>query len=122
MPKINKNFFMFLTTIFLGGCGDKADSGTDTSCDNVSANVTYVGNMKAVFDSVCTKCHQSNLTGSSRQSAPSGVDYDTLEKAAANATSGLKRVQAATMPPSGNTKLTADQICLYSSWVKQGLK
>lgn len=52
----------------------------------------------ALFET-CVLCHASTRTGADRFGAPSGVDYDTYEAAAANAEHGVELVYLGLMPP-----------------------
>jgi len=73
--------------------------------NNASAFVTYDGNngVAATVFNNCTGCHSSSLTGTDRNSAPAGVDYNTYANALANdnETRAVARVTAGSMPPGG---------------------
>ncbi|MBW7998246.1 MAG: T9SS type A sorting domain-containing protein [Candidatus Glassbacteria bacterium] len=74
--------------------------------------------MKDVFDPVCLDCHNSALTGSARNGAPSSVNWDTYTLAAVNASNGNTRAQAGTMPPvSSGKSLSATQQATFQAWI-----
>lgn len=54
---------------------DHATSGATCPSDNT---LTYESFGRDFFDSYCTRCHSSELSGDLRLDAPVGYDFDTL--------------------------------------------
>ncbi len=107
----------------LGACGDKIDpvQGFDLALPSdapAGAVVSWCREVRPILDRWCTTCHSSTRSGAARNGAPVGVDYDTFEQAAANASRGLSRMQARSMPPGG--EVPAAEIQAVARWIDQG--
>jgi cytochrome c5 len=64
------------------------------------------GIREKVFATNCLSCHSSALTGTARNGAPPGVNWDTYEATLPNADNAITRaVEAMTMPPAGTKPL-----------------
>lgn len=66
----------------------------------------------------CVGCHSSQRTGSARNGAPSGVDFDTYASAMENAEHAAGEVYEGEMPPSGS--LPADVTDPFYAWALCG--
>lgn len=76
-----------------------------------------------IFETNCLACHSSEKTGSNRNNAPTGVNYDTYADAAANGAKAVRRgVIAANMPPSFSSlgKLNTEQKQALKNWEALG--
>jgi uncharacterized membrane protein len=112
------------------GCGEKLDPkpakgseppGGDGGVDTV-AEVVYSSNVatiKPLLDTYCAGCHSSALSGTDRNGAPAGIDFDTYEGAVANAEEGNDEIQSGGMPPSGG--LSDEDKRLFQLWLDTGL-
>lgn len=71
--------------VFATGSGCSSDEhdeegegiGTQSTCP-ASSQLTYESFGKPFMEAYCTRCHSSAKTGSARQGAPEGHDFDTL--------------------------------------------
>lgn len=79
--------------------------------------VDYQDMRDSVFVPVCLNCHDSNKSGSERNGAVPGVDFDTFELARGDSERGNIRVQAGTMPPASFGQLTDSQKSAFQDWV-----
>jgi uncharacterized membrane protein len=68
---------------------------------DASGPVTWCEDTREIFAARCTGCHATTRTGSQRNGAPLGVNFDTYLDAAASASAARRMVQAREMPPSG---------------------
>lgn len=102
---------------------DHADHGEGTAsgaeCD---PSLTYESFGMMFMTSYCTSCHSSTLTGTARNGAPEGEDYDTLdgvlaaaEHIDAHAAAGPDATNEE-MPPSGAMPTTAEREML-GAWL-----
>lgn len=76
-----------------------------------------------VFESNCLACHSSEKTGSSRNNAPTGVDYDNYATALKNgARAVIRGVTSANMPPSFSNlgELNTEQKQALKNWQALG--
>lgn len=82
--------------------------------------LTYQSFGAPFFESYCTGCHSSKVTGDKRQKAPPGVDFDTLAGIRAHAARIYARAGdgSTTMPPAGGP--TADSRKLLGDWLACG--
>lgn len=53
--------------------------GTSTGASCPSPAVTYAAFGQTFFATHCTRCHASTLTGTARNGAPAGYDFDSIE-------------------------------------------
>lgn len=81
--------------------------------------VDYARLKENIFSPICLNCHDSNKSGSERNSAPEDVNFDTYSKAAASAYRANNQVQAGFMPPSG--ALTFSEKAMFLDWVYNDL-
>lgn len=118
MPSQTTNILL-AALVALAGCGEKIDAVQPTTC-SAAGEVTYEGQIKPILDTLCTGCHAATLSGSARNGAPSGIDFDTYDGAAKHAASASARIQNESMPPSG-TKASPAQKELFGCWISGGL-
>ena len=114
---------MALAPLF-AACGSSSPTGPDAghgidggqqiyssgSTCPTGSTLTYTNFGESFFTTYCTSCHSSTLTGSARQDAPDGFNYDTLagikENAAAidsEAAGGPTTINTI-MPEGGSTR------------------
>lgn len=105
-------------------CGD--DSGTveggppEVECPSDSSDVPAFDEVDA-FSQVCTRCHDSSLSGADRLGAPAHLNFDDYDVAHANAERIATEVYWGNMPPSGSElTLTTDQIDELFLWAMCG--
>ena len=105
-------------------CGD--DSGTveggppEVECPSDSSDVPVFDEVDA-FSQVCTRCHESSLSGADRLGAPAHLNFDDYDVAHANAERIATEVYWGNMPPSGSElTLTTDQIDELFLWAMCG--
>jgi uncharacterized membrane protein len=100
---------LFLS-LFATGCPRPQPHATGTPSGAVctpGSTLTYDTFGRSFMEQYCTRCHASTVTGAARNTAPVGVDFDTLagieenvDRIDAQAASGASRVNLV-MPPSG---------------------
>ncbi|MCB9749070.1 MAG: hypothetical protein H6713_03585 [Myxococcales bacterium] len=106
-----------LALVGLAGLACDEDHGGDyPEVDCSTADVKSFAEM-TVWGS-CTSCHSSALSGSSRQSAPEGVDFDSFEAAMAQADHAAAEVAEDEMPPGGG--LSEDAKNELYAWARCG--
>ncbi|RJO74289.1 MAG: hypothetical protein C4523_01180 [Myxococcales bacterium] len=108
-----------LTTLAFLGCGDKLDPAPAGGDIDTSNGSTYCYPVKQILENYCTRCHASALTGGSRNNAPTNVNFDTYEAAAASAERANGRIQDGTMPPGGG--VSQEEKDAFQQWVDEGL-
>jgi uncharacterized membrane protein len=113
-------FYCAVLLVPVLGCeveDDHREHGTATgaTCPTTGSTLNYQNFGQGFMTAYCTRCHSSALTGASRQSAPSGLDFDTVNGVRANrdlidlhAAAGPDAVNSA-MPPSAPTPTDADR-------------
>lgn len=94
--------------------------GVVTACGNDLPDVDCSSGETPAFDEVaalkkCATCHSSELKGSARRDAPSGVNFDTESAAKSSAEDAASEVNGGDMPPSGSgvTLSAAEKQDLY---------
>lgn len=105
-----------LAPFSLVACSEPGGGGDDIDCD--AEPVPKFAEVTAFAK--CTSCHSSTLSGTARQAAPEGVDFDTAEAAAAHAESAKARVEDGTMPPAGLPQLTDEEEQQIIRWASCG--
>ena len=103
------------------GCGEKTESSG--TCPTISTAVTYTTHIQPILEASCNECHASTVSGTDRQFAPDGIDYDTYADAVANSERGNIRIAADTMPPpacADCTPLSDEAKNLFCNWINQG--
>ena len=105
-------------------CGD--DAGTieggppEVDCPSDSEDVPRFDEVDA-FSKVCTRCHDSSLSGSQRHNAPSKINFDDYDSAKAHAERAATEVYWGNMPPSGSGyTLTSEEIDELFAWAMCG--
>lgn len=81
------------------------------------------GIREQVFESNCLACHSSDLSGSARNGAPNGSDYDTYQAAVNNGVPAVNRaVTQGNMPPSSSrlSALNDEQKQALKNWQALG--
>lgn len=76
-----------------------------------------------VFATNCTGCHSSTLSGSARQNAPDGINFDTFSTAVTSGKAAVNRaVTQNNMPPTASSfaALTDEQKLALSNWEALG--
>jgi len=97
------------------GCDDKDDPFQFPDGDIENNQVTYCEAIQPIFEASCTMCHNSALSGTNRNGATAGVNFDSYADAKVNATAANQKIQAGIMPPSGS--LGAADKALFQAWV-----
>lgn len=69
---------------------------------------------------LCTSCHSSTSTGTDREMAPVGVNFDTYAAAKAQAASAAAQVNAGIMPPMTALQPSAAQKAQLYAWALCG--
>jgi uncharacterized membrane protein len=106
------------------GCGDDTSStGDGAECDSITVK-GYAELQNTAF-ARCTNCHSSQLSGSARNAAPEGSDYDTYDGAKqqveAKAPRDLvSRVEDNTMPFAGYPQFQGTEKEDMLNWAKCG--
>lgn len=85
-----------LLALLLAGCTETApselgDCPTDSTMTWSSVEIAFADN--------CARCHATSLTGTARQSAPDGWDYDDPASAGRDPDESWSRIYDDTMPP-----------------------
>lgn len=90
-----------------------ADGCETTSTHRVLSNTSWANDILPIINTRCALpgCHNG------QSSLPNWTDLSTVQQ---NATNIKNRTGARTMPPSGQTQLTDDQIALIACWVDDG--
>lgn len=101
---------------FGAACGTKSDP---VDANGETTPVTFDADVEPILTARCTGCHSSALTGSERNGAPAGLNWDDYASAAAHSERIYLRCNAGTMPPNG-PKLTDDEISVLLAWDTQG--
>ena len=74
-----------------------------------------------VFQSVCTNCHSSTKTGTSRNGAPADINFDQYASASAHAEQAAIEVNVGAMPPAvAKITLTELQKTTLFNWAMCG--
>ena len=114
-----------LVICLIAGCGDKLYSDNVGRSDPVALDaggegpVTYTGQIKPILDARCISCHASDLSGSVRNGAPPGFNYDTYAAAQAMAVEANEQIQSSFMPP--GAPLEDSDKGLFQQWLDDGL-
>jgi cytochrome c5 len=90
-----------------------------SSCQTTTPGATYTTDMKPIFDKNCIACHATTKSGSQRNGAPVGIDYDNYTVAKANGKMGNSAVQKGSMPPAG--PLSQADKDTFQSWIDGGM-
>jgi uncharacterized membrane protein len=120
-----------------GGCGhddepetlppDHHHTGTATGATCPATDAPTAANFGTAFlQTYCLSCHSASVTGAARQSAPEGVNFDTLDDARRQA--ALIDTHAAAgptatnteMPPAGRTPPTQQEREKLGQWLACG--
>jgi len=106
-------------------CASQDAAATDLGPSDAAGNdrtppscVDYGQVMKPIIDNRCTGCHASTRTGTARNGAPAGVDFDTYAGAMVNIAHATYHVIGGQMPPGGG--LPENERALWVQWVEQG--
>jgi uncharacterized membrane protein len=132
MSRLLRYFALCAALLVALGCGDEADNNdhdhatqTGAICPPSGSALRYQTFGQGFMSSYCTRCHSSTVTGASRQSAPVGIDFDTLAGIRAHlaaidahAAAGPNAVNAL-MPPSGQSPTNAERTQL-GEWLACG--
>lgn len=124
-----------LTALGLGCGGDNGDTGgdghehghTSTGATCPSTDAPTARNFgQAFLESYCLSCHSASVTGPGRGGAPTGLDFDTLEKVRAqshdidaHAAAGPSATNTA-MPPRGLPQPTQAERQRLGQWLACG--
>jgi uncharacterized membrane protein len=114
---------LLLGLLALTGCGT-APTATGATCPTGST-LTYDNFGKAFMSNYCTRCHSSTLSGSARQNAPAGTDFDSVANIR-NDLLGIDREAAAsaavsnTDMPEGSPSPTAAERKQLGEWLACG--
>ncbi|HZA51573.1 MAG TPA: c-type cytochrome [Myxococcaceae bacterium] len=87
---------------------------TGATCPT-SSTLTYQSFGQGFMATYCTRCHSSSVTGTARQGAPVGINFDTLEGIRASAVTTDSHAAAgpnginADMPPSSPAPSEAER-------------
>jgi hypothetical protein len=86
---------LLLISALLTACGPTLESTLGDCPDGSTVNWSAAG---PVFGANCTRCHSSTLSGSDRQAAPEGWDYDTADNAMRDPDRTWLQIYAEEMP------------------------
>jgi uncharacterized membrane protein len=90
-------------------CSSDDDEDALPTVDCATATVPTFANVSA-FSTVCTACHDSAKTGTSRENAPVDINFDMYTAAKAHAQKAVSEVFNGAMPPNNdNGTLTEAQ-------------
>lgn len=118
MMKLLASRLLVVSSLLCAACGGEDDDGLPSvDCD---AEPTPGFDEVTAFDK-CTACHSSSLSGASRQSAPSSINFDNYDSASQNADLAVKAVNRGAMPPpSSNESLTSAEEEALQRWALCG--
>jgi len=102
------------------GATEDISNGVDDDCDGHIDEVTYKSHIKDILDNFCINCHGSNVSGSARNGAPAGVNFNTYALAKPNANAANTRIQNNTMPK-GSPALSSENKDLFQAWIDKGI-
>jgi cytochrome c5 len=93
-------FAIITLALALSACGGDEDGGPNAESLGIdcSDDVPTFDEVTA-FETVCTNCHASSLSGAARNGAPAGYDFDRYERAADEAGEIAEYVNEGLMPP-----------------------
>ncbi|WP_434382980.1 hypothetical protein [Melittangium boletus] len=119
-PRVVRAVLGALSVLVLSACGEP----TGTSCPPDST-LTAANFGTDFMTRYCNRCHAASLSGSARQGAPAGVNFDTLD-AVRRQTEDIDRWSGAgpngentQMPPSGPIP-TSEERRQLSEWLACG--
>lgn len=96
-----RSYFAIATlALALTACGSDEEEGPDAESLGIdcSDDIPTFAQVTA-FETVCTNCHDSSLSGAARNGAPAGYDFDRYERAADEAGEIAEYVDEGLMPP-----------------------
>lgn len=105
-----------LLLLTLPACESEGDEegGEGPNVDCATATVPKFADMSAAWGK-CTTCHSSTLTGTARNAAPEGIDFDKFETARTWADTAMSEVYEGAMPIAGYPELTdAEKTQIYN--------
>jgi uncharacterized membrane protein len=105
---------LLLSAPLLPACDGGGDEEEGPNVDCATATVPKYSEMSAWGK--CITCHNSNLTGTARQAAPEGINYDTYEGARANAQTAMSEVFEGAMPLAGSPTLSEAEKTQIYNW------
>ncbi|MEW5851737.1 MAG: c-type cytochrome [Myxococcota bacterium] len=92
-------------------------------CNNVSSDVTYQGQVKAILDAHCVSCHAADKSGPARQGAPADVNLDTYAAAKEHANTSAETTEKGEMPPAmSNDSMSDEDRCVLRGWINGGTR
>ena len=100
-------------------CGDKMDPIQGPVDTGGIGMTTYTTDIQPILSQNCIRCHSSGNSGTARNGAPSGVNFDTYALAVASSQRANVRIQAGSMPPGGG--IPQSQRNLFQAWLGSGL-
>ena len=113
--------------VFLWGCEKREDPGVETDLSaqgdeaalcSIQDAIEYSEHISAVLEKNCASCHSSARSGVDRNSAPTGVDFDSRDGAVQSAEAANRRIQSGQMPPTA--PLNACEKRAFQGWVESG--
>lgn len=107
-----------------GGGGDDGDR-TGNTCPPGGTTLTAQNFGQPFFQSYCTRCHSSTLSGPQRNGAPAGLNWDVLETVRAHAgeineEAGVTAGNVNTSMPPSEPRPTADERRKLAEWLSCG--
>jgi len=87
-----------------------------SNCLAIDAVYDGTNGIKAQVFSNCLGCHSSDLSGSSRNGAPTSVNFDNYQLALSSAERAVLRGAGGSMPPFGNEPLNEEQKNALLAW------
>ncbi|MCP4250258.1 MAG: cytochrome c [bacterium] len=101
-----------------GGGGEEGAGGDDGGA--ACTDLTYENFAAGFFDSFCTRCHSSALSGADRNGAPAGLDWDQLDVVRENLDRiRVRATELNTMPPS-EPRPEDDERTALAEWIGCG--
>lgn len=102
--------------LLAGACGEKLDPVQERDASGLTP--TWCEDVQPIVESRCLGCHSVTRTGSQRNGAPIGVNFDTYEDASRLATAMDDVIQSGFMPPPG--PLPSGDQAIFGAWVDTG--
>ena len=114
-----------VSLLFLTACEPDVPGvvdGSDASCApdrraEVASQAYFDGTMvPTIFETYCSHCHWSTLSGDARHGAPVGLDYDDLDSATSRNGATWFRVSGYDMPPMGRVP-NLTEMAVLNEWL-----
>lgn len=103
------------------GCGRKPDPIPcgEALLEDIG-DVTYTADIQPLLDTYCTTCHSRSATGSERNLAPDGANFDDFNSSLLHFDDIVTRVAGGNMPPGAFAQPSQRERCVFIAWDNQG--